>query len=66
MLYLASGRAVELSVIKNIPYLAVGLPESTQFAMAGVPMAPSVAVEGHTAEEWPSDADAETPLGIFH
>ncbi len=60
-----SGRALELSVIKNIPYPAVGSPGDAQLAMAGAPMAPSVVVEGLGDSEATTVCGTPAPPGIF-
>jgi hypothetical protein len=49
-------------VIKNIPYLAVGLPENEQFAMALYPWRP---VEGQSAELPLGVNETQAPSGIF-
>jgi hypothetical protein len=64
-LYAPSGRALGLSVFKNTPYLEVALPGSAQLAMAGVPVAPSVAVEGIGAAIPNALGESEAPPGIF-
>jgi hypothetical protein len=59
-----SGRALGLSVIKNTPYLEVGFPGDAQLARAGVPMAPSVAVEGIAAASMSTSEETQAPENL--